>query len=87
MEKRREPVQKIRRGSIEAAIWENENGGRVWHNVSIYRRFKTEKGDFREASNYALSDLVQVGRVAEMAEEWITKRLDGLAERNATAGY
>jgi hypothetical protein len=76
---RREPVQKFRRGSVEAAIWENQTGDRVWHNVTICRRYKTDRGEYREAPTYALSDLVQVGRVAELAESWISQRLDEFA--------
>lgn len=79
VEVRREPVQKFRRGSVEAAIWENQSGDRVWHNVTICRRYKTDRGEYREAPTYALSDLVQVGRVAELAESWISQRLDEFA--------
>jgi hypothetical protein len=82
---KKEPVQKIRRGSVEAALWENETRGKVWHNVSIYRCFKSENGDFREAPTYALSDLVQVGRVAQLAEDWISHRLSELAASKKTA--
>lgn len=76
---KREPIQKIKRGSVEAAIWENENAGKVWHNVSIHRRYKTDRGEYREAPTYALSDLVQVIRVAELAEEWISRRLEEIS--------
>lgn len=78
-QRKREPVQKFRRGSVEAAIWENQTGDHTWHNVTICRRYKTERGEFREAPTYALSDLVQVGRVAAMAEDWISQRLDEAA--------
>ena len=62
--KKKEPIHKIQRGSIEAAVWENTSGGKRWCNVQIYRRYKTEQGEYREANSYALADLVQVPRVA-----------------------
>ena len=62
--KKKEPIHKIQRGSIEAAVWENvtdkTGGKKVWHSVAIYRRYKTEQGEYREANSYALADLVQV---------------------------
>lgn len=76
---KKEPIHKIQRGSVEAAVWENTTGGRTWHNVQICRRYKTEQGEYREANTYALADLVQVARVAELAEEWLTRRAEALS--------
>lgn len=76
---KREPVWKLKRGSVEAAVWENSKDGRTWHNVAIYRRYKTDGGQYREAHTYALADLVQVAKLAEQAEEWLTRRLEGSA--------
>ena len=81
---KREPVWKQKRGSVEAAVWENTKDGRTWHNVAIYRRYKTDGGQYREAHTYALADLVQVARLAEQAEEWLTRRVEG-ARDNAAA--
>ena len=81
---KKEPVHRVTRGSIEAAVWENSSNGRTWHNVQIYRRYKTDGGEFREANTYALADLVQVAKVAELAEQWITVRLEELARPDAS---
>jgi len=74
--KKKEPIHKIQRGSIEAAIWANATGGKTWYSVQIYRRYKTEQGEYREANSYALADLVQVSRIAELAEEWLNRRAE-----------
>ena len=58
--RKKQPLHKIQRGSIEAAMWENVSGGKTWHSIQIYRRYKTEQGEYREANSYALADLVQV---------------------------
>ncbi len=78
-QKKKEPIHKIPRGSIEAAIWENVSNTpagkpKTWHSVQIYRRYQTEQGEYRQANSYALADLVQVARVAELAEEWLSRR-------------
>lgn len=80
-EERKKPAVKIRRGSIEAVIWENGSGrddGEAWHTVTLHRVYKA--GDeWKETPSYALADLVQVGRVAELAEDWIERRLTALS--------
>ena len=78
-QRKKQPLHKIQRGSIEAAIWENTSGNKTWHSVAIYRRYKTEDGQYREANTYALADLVQVSRVAELAEEWLNRRAESLS--------
>jgi hypothetical protein len=83
--KKKEPIHKIQRGSIEAAIWENTSGGKRWCSVQIYRRFK-EQGEYRQANSYALADLVQVSRVAELAEEWLNRRAESLSSSTANEG-
>ena len=77
--KKKEPIHKIQRGSIEAAVWENTSGKKTWYSVQIYRRYKTEQGEYREANSYALADLVQVSRIAELAEEWLNRRAESSA--------
>ena len=89
--KKKEPIHKIQRGSIEAAVWENvtdKTGGKrkVWHSVAIYRSYRTDQGEYREANSYALADLVQVSRVAELAEEWLNRRAESLSSSTANEG-
>ncbi len=79
--KKKQPLHKIQRGSIEAAIWENQTGEKRWWSVAIYRRYKTDQGEYREANTYALADLVQVARIAELAEEWLNRRAETAANQ------
>ena len=78
-----------KRGSIEAAIWENVTNNassgksKTWYSVQIYRRYQTDQGEYRQANSYALSDLVQVARVAELAEEWLNRRADSSVSSSA----
>jgi hypothetical protein len=78
------PATKFKRGSIEAAVFENSKNGKTWHNVSISRRYKNSSGEYRTASTYAFADLVQVARIAEQAEAWIAARLEELGTKAPT---
>lgn len=78
------PATKFRRGSIEAAVFENSKDGKTWHNVSISRRYKNSSGEYRTASTYAYTDLIQVARIAEQAEAWIAARLEELGTKAPT---
>lgn len=79
------PATKFKRGSIEAAVFENTKDGKTWwHNVSISRRYKSSSGEYRTASTYAYADLVQVARIAEQAEAWIAARLEELGTKAPT---
>ncbi len=78
------PATKFKRGSIEAAVFENSKDGKTWHNVSISRRYKSSSGEYRTANTYAYADLVQVARAAEQAEAWIAARLEELGSNAPT---
>ena len=78
------PAMKFKRGSIEAAVFENTKDGKTWHNVSISRRYKNASGEYRTASTYAYADLVQVSKIAEQAEAWISARLEELGTHAPT---
>ncbi len=75
------PATKFKRGSIEAAVFENHKDGKTWFNVSICRRYKNSSGEFRTASTYAYPDLIQVARISEQAEAWIAARLEELGTK------
>src|SRR5512135_996019 len=91
-QKRKEPIHKIQRGSIEAAVWENVSNTatsgkpKTWYSVQIYRRYQTDQGEYRQANSYALADLVQVARVAELAEEWLNRRAETVSSSAANEG-
>lgn len=86
--KKKEPIHKIQRGSIEAAVWENTTNTdsgktRTWYSIQIYRRYKTDDGEYRQTNSYALADLVQVARIAELAEDYLNHRAETSAGSSA----
>jgi hypothetical protein len=74
MKNENNPVYEKRIGSVRVAIWENQNSGGVWHNVSIVRHYKDGE-EWKEASTYnGLADLALVREAVEVAREWIRRR-------------
>lgn len=71
------PVYEKRIGSIRLAIWENENQGKPWFNVSVVRRWK-EGEQWTESSTFnGLADLTHLAKAVELGMEWIERRENG----------
>jgi len=74
MKNENKPVYEKRIGGVRVAIWENQNGSGIWHNVSIMRHYKDGE-DWKEASTYnGLGDLALVREAVEVARDWIRRR-------------
>ena len=69
MSKKR-PVHTIKRGNIEAAIWENNSENSTFFNVTITRTYK-DGDELKSISSFGASDLLKVARVTELAEAYI----------------
>jgi hypothetical protein len=73
MTEKKEKPETIRVGRIKAKIWRNvAKDKRVWFNVEFVRTY-TEDGDpnVKEATQFGMSDLLTVAKVANMAHDWI----------------
>jgi len=75
MTEKNRPVHEIRIASIRAAIWRNGNNGKIWHSVSITRRYREkEGGEWRDSNSFAgLGDLAHVQLAVELAIEWLAQ--------------
>ena len=70
----RKPVYKIRLGSINAAVWLNENGNDdVRYNVTIVRSYK-DGNEWKDTTSFSRDDLPAVKTAIEMAYAWICDR-------------
>lgn len=67
---KKKPIQTIRRGSIEAAIWENKGEHGVAYNVTFSRSYKDGE-EPKKSTSFGQRDLLAVGRLADLAEECI----------------
>jgi len=70
METKQKPVHEIRLGSVKAAIWRDQAGENVRHNVTFSRLYKD--GDkWKSSDSFGRDDLPKLMFVAEKAYEWI----------------
>lgn len=72
MSQSNQPVARVRIGSVQAAIWENETKDGVIHNVTIDRRYQDKKaGEWRTATSWGFRDLLTLRKVADLAHSKI----------------
>ncbi|MCA9078225.1 MAG: hypothetical protein KDA93_24560 [Planctomycetaceae bacterium] len=64
------PVNTIRRGNIETAIWKNDTEHGPVFNTTFTRCYK-DGDELKIASNFGRNDLLRVARLAVLAEAWI----------------
>lgn len=65
-----QPAYKFKIGLITATIWENEG----FYSVDISRSYKTNEGEWRSTGSYGHTDLLNVAKCAERAENWISRK-------------
>jgi len=71
------PLEHIRFGHVEAAIWANEGpDGRAFHTFSIYRKYQNKKGELDRSISFTQADAELVAEVVKRA----TVRLGELAD-------
>ncbi|MBX6311785.1 MAG: hypothetical protein IRY99_02525 [Isosphaeraceae bacterium] len=71
------PIREIRMGSVRAAIWQNAlENGRVMFSVTFSRLYK-EDGTWRDSTSFGRSELPLVGRIVDMALDWIYAQPSG----------
>jgi len=61
------PVFTRRLNRVEVAIWKNESEEAVWHNVTIQRTYRDEKGEIQNTSNFRMDDLPALAFLAVKA--------------------
>lgn len=59
----KQPIDKVRFGAIQAAIWENDGEKGTWHNVTLTRTYRDSSDELKDTSNLSGTDLL-VGAVA-----------------------
>lgn len=69
--KKTTPVHRIKRGSIEAAIWENDGKTGPFHSVTFKRSYKTAEGDYKDSHAYTMRDLLDLARCVIETNIWM----------------
>ena len=61
------PIFSRRLNKVEVAIWRNESEEAVWHNVTLQRTYRDEKGEIQNTTNYRMDDLPALAFLAVKA--------------------
>ena len=70
----KQPIKKIKLGSVQAAIWENQSDkGKPWYNVVVTRTYK-DGDEFKDSNSFGHGDLPVVSKAMDFAYSWIWNR-------------
>ena len=64
------PVQSLRYGALEAAIWANETPNGTLYNVTFARRYKDGE-EWKSSDSFGRDDLLVLAKLADQAHSWI----------------
>jgi len=68
------PVYEVRAGSVLASVWENTSEKGRHYNVTLTRLYK-DGNSWKSSTSFSSWDLVDVARVAVVAEMWVNEKL------------
>ena len=73
--KQEPPVHKVRAGSLEVSVWENEkegkNGKFKTHNTTFSRGYKDAKGEWQSSTSLNTGDIPKLRELLRQAYSWI----------------
>lgn len=81
------PVYEVRAGSVLASVWENKSEKGRYYNVTLTRLYK-DGSSWKSSTSFGSCDLVDVARVAVVAEMWVNEKLSvaaGEGKRSAAS--
>lgn len=61
------PADRVRLGTIGAAIWRNQSGERTWFNVTFERRYRDRAGEWQSSTSFDREDLLTLAKIADLA--------------------
>ena len=71
---RKQPVHRIRKFRIEAAIWQHQSENGTWYNVTLSRSYEAANDEWKSADSFSVNDLLLVAKVADEARSWIMQK-------------
>lgn len=73
------PVATITCGAIRACVWRNDNASRLFHDVTVSRRYRDSNG-WASTCSFGVKDLPVLAKVILDAHTWIHAQLAGSDE-------
>ena len=70
------PVERIRKGRIQAAIWKRTVDQNTFYSFTLERSYKDSDGNYQSTSSFSLQDALLVSKVADLADTKIRQLQD-----------
>ena len=67
----KKPHDKVRIGTVKAAIWQNEVAGKMRYNVNFTRIYRDADGQWKTTQSLGPNDLLFLAKVADRAHSRI----------------
>ncbi len=65
--KNNEPVDRVRVGRIEVAIWKNRGENGAWHSVTLSRTYKDKDDKLQSTDSFSGTDLILAAEALRLA--------------------
>lgn len=65
------PSNRIRRGRLEAAIWENTSKNGVFYRAKFSRSYRDTEGKLKSSDSFGSSELGDLALLAIQAQDWM----------------
>ena len=78
------PIHKINLRTIRATIWCNDGQHGPWYSVEFSRSYKDTRGEWKDTDSFSGSDLVLLGKVADLAHTWICEQAKADRDQDAS---
>jgi hypothetical protein len=66
------PVDRVRLGTIQAAIWENTDAeGRTRYSVTVERRYRDADGNWKSTGSFGRDECLTLAKVVDLANSRI----------------
>lgn len=69
------PINTIRLGTLQAAIWGNTGQHGPFYNVTFERRYRDANEEWQSSASFGRDDLLLLAKIADEAHTWIYERL------------
>jgi len=73
-EKKNEPIDRMRLGAVEAAIWENEGKNGPWVTIALSRTYEDKDGNLQSSNTFTEAQAILAREVLTRAIARVTEQ-------------
>lgn len=63
------PEKNYKSGSVDCAIWKNENERGTYYSFSLSKSYKTKDGEWKTTANFSLSDMGDIIAICQRVKD------------------